>query len=438
MSESSTRAGRPPLARHGQLRTSNPVKQLFAMIGIAMSVVLVAGVAAVAYVGYDLFSTFASDAVDLDDGAAPPGIAALDDGGVNILLGGLDVCERDYAEIMGNRCAGMTYGEDGREAGAARTDVLMLLHISPEPRRVTVVSFPRDLMTYLGECRDEDGVVRGGGYTMINAAYSVGGLGCAVDTVENLTGVDVQHAAAVTWGGVIEITNAIGGVEVCVAEPIRDPEAGISLDAGDHTLSGDRALAFLRTRKGVSDGSDLGRISNQQVYLSALVNKLMSEDVLGSLGTLYSLARTTVNNIEPSTGLTNPVYLAQLAFAARDVPIEDFVFVQYPVYEDPTNSNRVISDTASANALFAALEANVPLTVTAHGDGSVAQEEAESGGEQTDDAQPAEDAEPTEEPTIDPAEPDEQATPAPDPGQLGSNVRGQSAAETRCSAGNGG
>ena len=200
---------------------------------------------------------------------------------------------------------------------------------------------------------------------MLNSAYTYGGLNCVVKTVSQLTGLDIQYAAKVTWGGVIEITNAIGGVDVCLASGIKDPYTGIDWPAGTRNIQGMDALQFLRTRHGVGNGGDLGRISNQQQYMSRLARKLVSEEVLSNPGTLYKLATTAVDNITPSQTLTNPLTLVQIALAVKNVPFSEIVFLQYPVIEDPADSNRVVPNKSAAEELWAALEAN--QTLAAHG-----------------------------------------------------------------------
>ena len=97
--------------------------------------------------------------------------------------------------------------------------------------------------------------------------------------------------------GVAGLSEAVGGVEVCVADPIEDEYTGTFLDAGNHTLSGVAALQFLRTRHGVGDGSDLGRISNQQVFMSALARKLQGEGTLSDPVKLYSIAKAALANM---------------------------------------------------------------------------------------------------------------------------------------------
>ncbi len=183
-------------------------------------------------------------------------------------------------------------------------------------------------------------------------------------TVSQLSGLNIPFAAKVTWGGVIQVTDAIGGVDVCLASGINDPNTGINWPAGTRNIKGLEALQFLRTRHGVGDGSDLGRISNQQQYMSRLARKLMSEDVLSNPATLYKLATTAVENITPSQSLTNPLTLVQIALAVKNVPFDEIVFVQYPVLTDPDNPNKVVPNKAAAEALWAALAANKPLKLT--------------------------------------------------------------------------
>ena len=129
-------------------------------------------------------------------------------------------------------------------------------------------------------------------------------------------------------------------------------------------IAGIEALQFLRTRKGVGDGSDLGRISNQQQYMSRLARKLVSEEVLTNPTTLLKLARTAIENVDPSTSLTNPLTLVQIALALKNVPFEEIVFVQYPTLTDPDNANHVVPNYDAADALWAALAANQPLQLT--------------------------------------------------------------------------
>lgn len=420
----STRRGRQTVARHGQLRSPRPISQFLTVVAVSLAVVLVAGVGVVGYNVWSFASSFTDDAVALPgQEAAPPNIGEIE-GGVNLFVAGTDACEPEYEQLFGDRCT-------GPDAGGELNDVNMLLHISDNPRRVTVISFPRDLMLPIPACEQEDGTLSPEmSKQPLNSTFSYGGLGCAVKTVSQLTGQSIPYAASVTWGGVIEITNAIGGVEVCIANGIRDYHTGIDWPAGMRNVQGLDALQFLRTRHGVGDGGDLGRISNQQQYMSRLARKLVSDEVLTDAATLYRLATVAVDNVTPSQSLTNPLTLVQVALALKDVPFDDIVFVQYPTYPDPFDENRVVPDEAAAAALFAALEANQQLALTgdtSQGDGTVVVdptgEPTDPGAEET----PVESEEPAE---------SEEPVEAADVAELPSTIAGQTAAEETCSNGN--
>ncbi len=411
-----TRGRRHTVARHGELRSPHPVSQLLTIVAAALAVVLVAGIGVVGYNAWSLASSFADDAVALEgQDPVPPDIGAIE-GGANILVVGTDECEPAFAQYFGGRCT-------GDDAAGRLNDVNILVHISDAPRRVTVVSFPRDLMIPIPECTDEDGDTTSAmSKQQLNTAYSYGGLSCVAKTISTLTGQNIDFAAKVTFGGVITITDAIGGVEVCIANGIRDPDTGIDWPAGNRTIQGIDALQFLRTRHGVGDGGDLGRISNQQQYMSRLARKLMSDQVLSNPALLYKLATVAVENVTPSQSLTNPLTLVQIALAMKDVPFDDIVFVQYPIYGDPDDPNRVVPNDEAATALFDALAANQQLILTrdtSQGDGVIA-------------------APPSEAPPAAPA-PTGTETPAPaaTPGvELPPDVSGQTAAQETCSNGN--
>lgn len=416
---SATSRTRRPVAGHGQLRRPSAWSQLLKIVGIAMAVVLVSGFSVAGYVAYDLGHTFTTKAVALDGATSvPPDIGAIK-GGVNMLLVGSDACEPEFSAEFGDRCS------DPENAGE-RNDTNLLLHISDSPRRVTVITFPRDLMVPIPSCTDAQGNATSEmSKQPINVTLETGGLNCVARTIHEVSGLDIQFAAKVTWGGVMKITDAIGGVEVCVANGMSDPDTGLNLEAGNHTLAGYWALQFLRTRHGVGDGSDLGRGSNQQVYMSSLARKMVSGEVLGNPGTLLKLANTVMTNVTPSTTLTSPTLLVQIALAMKDVPLDQINFVNYPVLSDPDNPNKVVPDTDSADKLWAALAANQQIQVTGQRDDAVVSATPAPGAATTDPA----------------AGTDGSATPAPGatsaPVELPKSISGQSAAQQTCSNGNG-
>ncbi|MFE6735382.1 LCP family protein [Microbacterium sp. NPDC057650] len=403
---------RKPILRHGPQRTPRALGQLMSLVGIAVAVLLVSSMGVAAFVITHLAGTAAANSVALDDPAElPPDIGAWE-GGFNVLLIGLDKCEKDIAHLFGKRC-------NDKEQTGDRNDVNLLVHVSNDPRRVTVVSFPRDMMVAQPECTDENGTVhRQTSRAAMNEAYGRGGLNCVAKTVFELSGQKVTFAASLSFGGVIEITDAIGGVEVCLAKPIDDPNTNLHLTAGTHSLKGLNALNFLRTRHGLVGGSDLSRIGNQQLYMSSLVRKVTSAEVLGNVGTLLRLAEIGVKRSELSDNL-NPLRIAQVGLALKDVPTSDYVFLQYPVFDDPGDKAKVIPDEVSAETMWTAIAENRPLQVT-HQRGA---------REGVVDA-PGQTTAPTTPPTPTPGATDGAV-------ELPSNVKGQNAEAQTCSNGNG-
>ena len=362
MSARSDRARRTPVARHGILRSPNPLLQVLTVLGAIVAVAVISVSAVGAFAVWDAARAVEAAGVSIgdDDSQLPPSIGEIE-GGVNLLLVGTDSCDGANAALSGACQNGDTEGE--------RNDVTMLVHISDEPRRVTVVSFPRDMIVPIPACTGEDGTQYSAmSAQMLNVSYMYGGLACSVATVEQLTGVDITYAGAIRWTGVINMSDAIGGVDVCVADDISDEHTGLNLTAGEHTLQGVEALQFLRIRHGIGDGSDLGRISNQQQFMSSLVRKLQSGGVLGNPATLLNLATTAVQQVDDnqlvlSKSLANPQRMVQIAMALRAVPYEDIAFVQYPTAY-ASDGSRVVPLEDAASVLFDALAANQPIQLT--------------------------------------------------------------------------
>lgn len=411
---------RRTLAQHARHRSPSATRDLLKLCGVAV-VVLLAAVAGVAgFTAWDWTSSYTGAAVDIaGQRDVPPDIGAIE-GGIDILLVGTDECEAAYRHLFRGRC-------DGPDSDGILNDVNLLVHISEEPRRVTAISFPRDLMVPIPACTDPSS---GGPRSEmakqpLNSAWGHGGLDCVTRTVEELSTESIEYSAKITWGGVIEITNAIGGVTVCLASPISDDEhTGITWPAGERTIAGVDALEFLRTRYGVGDGSDLARIANQQQYMSRLARKVVSDEVLTNPATLFRLASTIVHNVTPSKTLTNPLTLVQIAQAVRSVPFDDIVFVQYPVFADPDDAAKVVPNRDAADVLWAALRANRPLRLTGPVGSGVVEQGADAASPSPSDATP----------------PDDPASAAPPAGSaaiLPGDIPGQTARQQTCSNGSG-
>lgn len=412
MSQQRERSAKPVrpagVARHGRLKRSAAWRSVLALIGVSLAVLLVSGgsVAAVAF--FNLKSNIKTETIDADSQGPPPNIAAIE-GGFNILLVGSDTREGQ--------------GGIGGDEEAVLNDVTMLLHVAQDQQSATLVSFPRDMVVPLPACEN------GGPATgqPINVTLFYGGLDCTVKTVQNLTGLDIQFAGLITFMGVIYMSDAVGGVDVCTDGPINDPYTGLLLeDAGVHTLSGFDALAFLRSRHGVGDGSDLGRIGSQQVYLSSLVRKIKSDDTLTNFVKLYGIAQAATQNITLSQNFANPDTLVSVALVLKNIPLENIVLVQYPSKTGGTGiyAGKVQPVTSVANALFAAIKADLPIGLD---ENSL---EGAHGGSTLDPNAPV--------PTVAPVDPSAAPTIAPETvaPTIVPGVKGQSAAQYTCSVAN--
>lgn len=331
------------------------------VVGVALAVVVavVAGIAIAVAAVNNVSTALAEGAVPLENQVElPPEIGEFA-GPFSVLIVGTDECEPELAVYFGERCT-------GAETEAQNNDLTMLVHVSDSPRRVSVISFPRDLMIPIPECVQADGSFSSAmSKQMLGSAHYYGGLSCVTKTVSELTGVDIPFAAQLSFSSVIAITDTIGGVEVCIGnEGIRDRHTGIDWPAGMRSVQGMDALQFLRTRHGVGDESDLARIGNQQQYLSRLLTKIQDDNVLTSPTAVYELAMATAKYLVPSESLASPLRLAQLALAIKGTARDDITFVQYPVTLDPQNPNRVVPDYAAASVLWEALATNSPLVLT--------------------------------------------------------------------------
>jgi len=410
------------IARHGRLKRSNPALAVLKGLALVLAVLLVSGGTVAAVALWNIDRTIRNNSIDISGGKTDelPSIGEFD-GGVNLLLVGSDSGEGDPS-----------YGK----RDAQLNDVTMLMHISEDHTNAVVVSIPRDLIIPIPACTDSSGVKHPAvSAEAINMTLSRGGLPCTVTTVEQLTGLEIPFAAKIEFSGVIEMSNAIGGVPVCVAEPIKDEKTDLNLSAGEHVLQGKKALQFLRTRHGVGDGSDLGRISNQQVFLSSLVRTVKSSETLTNPAKLYGLAKAAADNMSLSTSLANYDTMVSIALTLRDIPLEKVAFVQYPGTTDGTGiyANRVRPLQEDADVLFAKIRADEPVALSpdAVNIGSVPDPNAPAATATPEATTPA----PTPEATGTPAPTETSEAAAPTDSPLPSSISGQTAAQYTCSAG---
>ena len=339
---------RTPLAQHGRLPSPGLAGSILRTVAIGLCVVLVAGVSVGAIAFERLTAGIADHVVPLpgDSAEAAPQIGAYS-GAVNLLLVGSDT--RDGQK-----------GSYGANPGSTLNDVNILIRISDDHRKATVISFPRDLYVSRPACTSPtDGQkLAGADGVKINSVLEYGGLGCVRDTVADMTGMTIPFAALITFDGVVEMSNAVGGVPVCVAKRIDDDYTGLHLSAGQHTLEGAQALKFLRTRHGVGDGSDLTRISSQQVFLSSLVRTMKSSSTLTDVTKLYGLAIAATQSMSLSSSLASPDTMVSIARAGAAIPLGQFVLVQYPTV---LSGDGLVPNETAAKTLISAVKADKTL-----------------------------------------------------------------------------
>ncbi|MFF4815423.1 LCP family protein [Kitasatospora sp. NPDC001309] len=239
---------------------------------------------------------------------------------VNILLLGSDT--RDD----GNNSLG------GGDEGVGNSDTAILVHVYADHKHAVGVSIPRDTLVTIPSCKLANGSwSKPRTDQMFNSAFSLGELAkgnpaCTQNTVENLTGLRVDHTVVVDFKGAAAMTDAIGGVDACVPNDVN--EYGIQLKKGMQKLSGKSAVDYLRTRHGIGDNSDIGRMKRQQAFLSSMIKKVQSQGF--SLPTLLPLADAATKSLTVDEGLGTAMKLVDFARSLEDIKLSDVTFVTAP------------------------------------------------------------------------------------------------------------
>ncbi|WP_147944060.1 MULTISPECIES: LCP family protein [Microbispora] len=264
-------------------------------------------------------------------------------GAMNILLVGVD--KRDNLTRRQQNQLHL-----GRDVGQ-RTDTMMVIHLSEDHRRVTVVSLPRDTWT----------TIPGKGEHKINSAYQFGGAKLAVKTVEQATGLSINHYIEVNVLGFIDVVESLGGVTVCTPVPIDDPKTRLHLQPGTYTLDGVNALAYARTR--ATARSDLDRIDRQQQVISALLGKALSGGTLANPVKLTGFLDSTFKTLTVDAALQKN--LLGMVNQFKTVSTDDVSFATVPLadvnYHTPTGESAVLWDKTAARDLFQRIAADQPL-----------------------------------------------------------------------------
>lgn len=253
------------------------------------------------------------------------------------------------------------YGSGAWEPGA-HSDTNLLIHISADRTSAIVVSIPRDSMVPSPVDCSPTQPIADWKIHQWNQNYTVGGPGCVIRTLEGNTGIFVDHYAVVDFNGFKDMVDALGGVEVCTPVAIDDKASKLSLSPGYHTLTGEQALGYVRVRKTLGDGSDLGRIKRQQAFLSSVAQKATSTSLLLRPDKLYGFLSAASSSLTTDPGLDLGT-MTDIAKSARDLGVKNIQFVTVPVGTYAPDPNRV-EWTASADALWQTIREDRPLNAT--------------------------------------------------------------------------
>ncbi|MFF1296009.1 MULTISPECIES: LCP family protein [unclassified Streptomyces] len=330
-------------AKGRRRRTRGQRKGLLIATWTAAGIVVLGGTGA-GYLYFKLNGNIKS--VDIDQALGTDRPTKVDNGSENILVLGSDTRSGSNKKLGG-----------GADDGSARSDTAMIVHVYEGHKKASVVSIPRDTLVDRPECTDAEGTEHDAATdVMFNSAYSTGGASCAVKTVESLTDIRMDHYLEVDFSGFQKLIDELGGVEVTTTKNITDPDSHLDLKAGTHTLTGKQALGLVRTRHGVGDGSDLGRIQLQQAFIKALINQIKTVDLFDSPKKLYNLADTATDAVTTDTGLGSVNKLMSFANGLKGISSKNMTMVTMPVQYDPQDGNRVLVDEDKAKLVWKALE----------------------------------------------------------------------------------
>jgi LCP family protein required for cell wall assembly len=235
----------------------------------------------------------------------------------------------------------------GHDISGQRSDTIMILHVPSNGGPSVLISLPRD--SYVP--------IPGDGENKLNAAYSLGGPTLLAKTVQNITGLRINHYMGIGFGGFVNVVNAVGGVRMCIKRRLDDPAAGLHLRKGCQTLNGAKALGYVRTRHLYGD-QDLQRVQDQRLFMRALLSKMTSPGVILNPFAAIPAATGAADTLTVDTG-TSLYQLIEVAFSLRHpetttVPIANS---NYPT----SAGDAVLWDTAAARQLFTALRNDQPV-----------------------------------------------------------------------------
>src|ERR1700734_1867519 len=255
-----------------------------------------------------------------------------------------------------------------------QSDTLMIIHIPANRKWAEVMSIPRDSYVNIPACEMGNGQVSSPTQFKINEAFAIGnldgnrtrlGVACTVKTVEQDTGIYINHFIVVNFTGFENMVAALGGVYECNPTAINDPNSNLNLAAGNHLLTPAQALGYVRARYTLGDGSDLGRIDRQQAFMSSLVSRVQSE-LLNPIA-IYRFFDAFTKSLTIDTQLGGVTGLYDLGQSLRAIPSSKIAFFTLPNYTDPSATANVLWTQPEDGQIFASFRDDVPASSSLFG-----------------------------------------------------------------------
>ncbi|WP_316772049.1 LCP family protein [Streptomyces sasae] len=292
--------------------------------------------------------------VDIDRAIGDDRPEKLPTSGQNILILGSDSRAGANAKL------------DNAKVSGARSDTALVMHIPEGRKKAVAISIPRDTLVTRPECTKADGSqVASAKRVMFNSIYSQVGPACVVKTVEQMSGVRMDHYVEIDFAGFKDLVDAIGGVTVTVDQDIHDSSSGLNITKGTHRLDGTQSLQFVRTRHGIGDGSDLGRIGLQQQFMIALLGEIQKQDLLGSPVKAYRIADKLTAALTTDSELASLTKLAEFGRSLNGVNPSTMETIMLPVAYDKVDPNRVVAAEPQAKTLWKAIRTDSTIPESA-------------------------------------------------------------------------
>jgi LCP family protein required for cell wall assembly len=304
-----------------------------------------------------------------------------------------NIAQSNISGMLGHRPADLhpkaenilVIGSDSRQGTAAaaldttdQSDTMMLIHIPADRQWAEVMSIPRDSWVKIPSCLMGDGKTSTPTQFKINEAFALGnlygnhtalGAACTIKTIEQDTGIYVSHFLVVDFTGFKNMVAALGGVEECSPVPLDAPGSGLDLSAGRHMLNPTEALAYVRARYGLGDGSDLDRIVRQQAFVTSLISRAKSE--LYNPLAIYQFLDAATQSLTIDSQLGGLMGLYNLAQSLRSIPTSKIAFFALPNFPRaevvPTDTANVLWTQPEDGEIFASFRDDVPASASLFG-----------------------------------------------------------------------